>query len=161
MYVIERWNDSECAAFLRSQVVHFNAGCLSDQIKTPVEQMNLLIQDESGHKVGGLSGEIYWHHLHIDFLWIEEDSRGKGFGRQLLQMAEKRAREKDCRLILLDTFSFQAPEFYKKQGFNEFGVVRDHPAGFSQHFFEKRLGLEDQSSEELDETLPASVKWNK
>ncbi len=49
------------------------------------------------------------------------------------------AKEKGCRLILLDSFSFQAPEFYKKHGYREYGVVEDHPKGHSQHFLEKRL----------------------
>lgn len=47
--------------------------------------------------------------------------------------------EKGCRLILLDSFSFQAPDFYKKHGYREYGVVEDHPKGHSQHFLEKRL----------------------
>lgn len=72
--------------------------------------------------------------MHIDFLWIEDKLRHQGYGTKLLHKIEGIAKEKKCRLIMLDTFSFQAPEFYK-----EFGLLKDHPKGFSQHFLEKRL----------------------
>ncbi len=52
---------------------------------------------------------------------------------------KKSQRKKGCRLILFDSFSFQAPAFYKKHGYREFGVVEDHPKGIVSTFFEKRL----------------------
>jgi GNAT superfamily N-acetyltransferase len=60
-------------------------------------------------------------------------------GSQLLNEIEQLAKEKGCRLICLDTFSFQAPGFYKKHGYKVFGVLEDHPKGFNQYFLEKRL----------------------
>jgi ribosomal protein S18 acetylase RimI-like enzyme len=56
-----------------------------------------------------------------------------------MQRAEDLAREKDCVGIWLDTFSFQAPEFYKKLGFSECGEILDYPLGHKRHFFQKRL----------------------
>ena len=41
--------------------------------------------------------------------------------------------------IWLDTFDFQAPEFYKKLGFSQFGEIVDYPPGHSRHYFQKRL----------------------
>lgn len=73
------------------------------------------------------------------FLWVDESVRHDGYGSQLIHKIEDIAKEKGCRLILLDSFSFQAPEFYKKHGYREYGVVEDHPKGYSQHFLEKRL----------------------
>lgn len=46
-------------------------------------------------------------------LWVDESVRHDGYGSQLLHEIEGIAKEKGCRLILLDSFSFQAPEFYK------------------------------------------------
>lgn len=78
-----------------------------------------------------------FYHLHIDFLWVDESVRHDGYGSQLLHEIEGIAKEKGCRLILLDSFSFQAPEFYKKHGYREYGVVEDHPKGYSQHFLKR------------------------
>lgn len=89
--------------------------------------------------LGGITGTIKFYHLHIDFLWVDQSLRGLDFGSKLLHKIEEIAEEKNCRLIVLDSFSFQAPDFYKKHGYKEFGVLHDHPKGFSQHFFEKRL----------------------
>lgn len=139
MFISEQWNDQRSSDYIRKKLIEYNAGCLSDEIKSPVENLNLLLKDEDGKMYGGITGTIFWAHLHVDFLWVDQSVRGKGYGSQLIKMAERLAKEKKCRLILLDTFSFQAPDFYRKLGYKEYGVVDDHPAGYSQHFFEKRL----------------------
>jgi ribosomal protein S18 acetylase RimI-like enzyme len=56
--------------------------------------------------------------------------RGKGYGKELLNQIENTAKENNCRLILLDSFSFQAPDFYQKYGYKVVGIVEDHPKGF-------------------------------
>jgi hypothetical protein len=39
----------------------------------------------------------------------------------------------------LDTFSFQAPDFYKKLGYEVFGELQDFPHGHQRYFMKKRL----------------------
>jgi len=112
---------------------------LPDALKTPNENISFIIKDEEGKVVGGITGNMFWHHLHIDFLWIDQKARGKGYGSELLKKMEEFAIKKGCRLIYLDTFSFQAPEFYKKNGYEVFGILEDHPKGFNQYFLQKRL----------------------
>ncbi len=56
-----------------------------------------------------------------------------------MDMAETLAREKNCVGIWLDTFDFQAPEFYRQLGFSEFGQVNDYPPGHRRFFFQKCL----------------------
>ena len=41
----------------------------------------------------------------------------------MLAEVESAAKEKGCYLIHLDTFDFQAKEFYEKQGYAVFGVL--------------------------------------
>ncbi|MCP1125166.1 GNAT family N-acetyltransferase [Bacillus sp. 3103sda1] len=124
---------------MRRKVIEYNASQLPDEIKTSLENVSFMVKDEEGNIVGGITGTIFWHHMHIDFLWIEDKLRHQGYGTKLLHKIEEIAKEKKCRLIMLDTFSFQAPEFYKRHGYKEFGLLKDHPKGFSQHFLEKRL----------------------
>lgn len=136
---IEKWNDKDSVNFIRKGLIKYNASCLPDEIKSPLDQFSLLIRDKEGNTFGGVTGTIFWQHLHIDFLWVDIEHRGRGYGSQLLKKAERVAKDKLCRIILLDTFSFQAPDFYKKHGYVEYGIIQDHPKGFSQHFFQKRL----------------------
>ncbi|MDB5375133.1 MAG: acetyltransferase, N-acetylglutamate synthase [Belnapia sp.] len=79
--------------------------------------------------VGGLTGESYAGWFFIRYFWLEEDIRRRGLGRQVIAAAEQRARERGCHGIYLDTFSFQAPDFYRKQGYVEFGRLPYPPQG--------------------------------
>ncbi len=61
-------------------------------------------------------------------------------GSRLMQMAEDLAVEKGCAGIWLDTFDFQAPDFYRRHGYTEFGQqIDDYPPGSKRFFFQKRL----------------------
>ena len=77
--------------------------------------------------------------MYIELLSVPEQGRGQGVGSELMTMAESMAKEKNCLGIWLDTFSFQAPEFYKKLGFSQFGEIVDYPPGHRRHYFQKRL----------------------
>lgn len=89
--------------------------------------------------VGGVIGATYWDWLYINLMWVREDLRGQGFGRQLLEKAEAEARQRGAKRAYLDTFSFQAPAFYKKLGYEEFGRLEDFPAGHTRYFLVKTL----------------------
>ena len=91
-----------------------------------------------GQVVAGLAGETYCGLLTIRFPWISEGLRGRGVGRELMARAEARARDRGCHSAWLDTFSFQAPGFYRKLGYEEFGRL-DYPPDYQRHFLKKRL----------------------
>ena len=88
---------------------------------------------------GGVIAITYWNWLYIDLMWIKEDLRGLGYGSRLLALAEAEARTRGAQHAYLDTFSFQAPEFYKKQGYQVFGELRDFPLGHQRYFLKKEL----------------------
>ena len=89
--------------------------------------------------VGGIIGATYWDWFHIDLLWVEDELRGRGHGRRLLALAEQEARQRGALNAYLDTFSFQAPEFYKKSGYRVFGELQDFPHGCQRYFMTKQL----------------------
>jgi GNAT superfamily N-acetyltransferase len=89
--------------------------------------------------VGGLYGKISYGWMFIELLSIPDEMRTQGAGTRLMNAAEDLARQRGCGGIWLDTFSFQAPGFYRKLGFSEFGHIADYPAGHQRHFFQKRL----------------------
>ena len=87
--------------------------------------------------VGGVIGATYWDWLYINLMWIREDLRGKGYGQRLLAQAEEEARTRGAKNSYLDTFSFQAPDFYKKQGYEIFGELHDFPIGHQRYFLKE------------------------
>jgi len=89
--------------------------------------------------VGGVIGLIYWDWFYLDLMWIEEEYRGQGYGSRLLTLAEEEARKRDAQHAHLDTFSFQAPDFYKKHGFRVFGELCDFPSGHQRFYLTKDL----------------------
>lgn len=104
------------------------------------EKFALLVRDEDTHEVlGGLYGKLLYRWMFIELLAVPEQTRGQGTGSRLMDMAEALAREKNCVGIWLDTFDFQAPDFYRKHGFTEFGRLEDYPPGHQRLFFNKRL----------------------
>jgi GNAT superfamily N-acetyltransferase len=103
---------------------------------TPI---TLSARDAAGEVVGGLVGEIELDWLYIDRLWVDERARGGGAGRLLVALAEDEARRRGLSHVHLWTWSFQAPEFYRSLGYEEFGRLDNHPRGHAVHMFVKRL----------------------
>jgi ribosomal protein S18 acetylase RimI-like enzyme len=89
--------------------------------------------------VGGIVGDTHLGWLLVQFFWVDEKYRGKGFGRTLLGAAEDEARKRGAKNVYLDTFSFQAPGFYEKLGYREFGRLNDYPAGHFRAWMTKAL----------------------
>ncbi|NIL19793.1 GCN5 family acetyltransferase [Pseudomonas sp. ATCC PTA-122608] len=109
--------------------------------ENPFETFGLLLRDPASQEVvGGLYGKISYGWMFVELLSVPESMRTQGMGSRLMHAAEELAREKGCAGIWLDTFSFQAPGFYRKLGFSEFGHIAEYPPGHKRHFFEKRLG---------------------
>ena len=94
---------------------------------------------ERGQIVGGLVARMFLGWLFVELLWVSDQRRQKGLGRSLMQKAESEARKRGIRNVYLDTFSFQAPGFYKKLGYREFGRLNDFPAGHTRHWMTKAL----------------------
>lgn len=109
----------------------------STQSKEPVKY-NLVLKDHSGDVVGGVITTIYRYSMYVETLWIDEKYRKGGYGTQLMIQAEETARAHGCTMMQLDTFNYQAPEFYKKLGFVQFGEL-GYKEGFVRYYFSKVL----------------------
>ena len=139
MKITQQWNQED-SDYIRKKVIEHNLAKLPDEVKHPVKNISFILRDEREKILGGITGTIFWYHLHIDFLWVDESLRGKGYGRQLLHNIEEIARENKCNLIQLDTFSFQAPNFYQRYGYEVVGVIEEHPNKVNQQYYlSKRL----------------------
>lgn len=132
----ERSNASKVSRELWNGLIRYNrqqAGPL--RYKRTV----LSVRDGKGRLLGGLILQSYWKESYVELLWLSTRARRGGLGSKLIQEAERRARKRGSRLIHLNTYSFQAPGFYEKQGYQRFGGMAGSPQGASRHFYVKRL----------------------
>jgi GNAT superfamily N-acetyltransferase len=103
------------------------------------QTMCFVIKGPDEEIVGGVIAATHWDWLYIDLMWIKEEVRGLGYGQRLLELAEEKARQLGAKNAYLDTFSFQAPDFYKKFGYQVFGELKMFPVGHQRYYLNKKL----------------------
>ena len=103
------------------------------------EPLNLYVEDDSGELMAGLVAETFGNWLEIEYLFVKEDLRGQGIGSKLLQQAESVAKKRNCRYVFVNTYQFQAPAFYQKQGYKEVFTLKDYPYDGQRHYYQKDL----------------------
>jgi len=138
MEVIEQWIQED-SDYIRKKLIAYNMEQIPEELKSRYENISFVAKDDKGTIVAGITGHLFWHHMHIDFLWVDSCVRKEGYGSKLLAKMEQVAIDKACTFIYLDTFSFQAPAFYEKHGYEVFGKLDNFPAGVKQYFLQKKL----------------------
>jgi ribosomal protein S18 acetylase RimI-like enzyme len=83
----------------------------------PLDFFAYFIRDDQGLIVGGCAGDNMYGGLFVGQLWVTENLRGKGYGTKLMSLAEELARKSQCQFISVNTFDWEALDFYKKLGF--------------------------------------------
>jgi GNAT superfamily N-acetyltransferase len=101
--------------------------------------LHVFVSGESGETLGGLTGFTNWEWLYVDCLWLPEDRRGSRLGARLLEIAEDEARRRGCRHAHLYSYSFQAPDFYRKQGYAIYATLEGYPPGETRVLLRKNL----------------------
>ena len=96
-------------------------------------------RDEGEVVQAGIRFVLAFDWLFVNWLWVAEPYRKHGIGSELMGAAETVAREQGCRAAYLDTFTFQAPKFYQRLGYREFGRLDDFPPGQARIWFSKAL----------------------
>jgi ribosomal protein S18 acetylase RimI-like enzyme len=109
---------------------------LEEEINKPIE---IIVRNEKNKIIGGLYGRSIWGTLEIKTFVVRPENRTLGIGKKLILEAEKEAKRRKCRFISLDTFSFQAPEFYEKLGFEKIGIETDFPKGYEKYYYRKKI----------------------
>jgi GNAT superfamily N-acetyltransferase len=89
--------------------------------------------------VAGITGWSWAKISEITLLWVNENFRKKGLGKLLLKAAEDEIVKRGCNTILLRSYSFQAPNFYQRNGYRVLFVLDDFPQGYKYYNLIKSL----------------------
>ena len=139
MYDIINCSEKD-ADFICDRLVEYN---LRQVTKTqPIEFINInkKILDEKNNIIAGCIARMYcWRVIFIDILWVDDNHRKQGLGTKLLKEIERVAEKERCTLIHLDTFDFQAKDFYLRHGYELFGVLEDCPENHCRYYLKKKL----------------------
>ena len=133
---ISRGSEAE-GEWIRSQLVSYN----NEHAPTVYEPITLKIAGDQQEIIGGLNAVHLWNWIEVNHLWIDNRYRGQRLGTKLLDEIERMARERNCVYIKLNTFTFQAPQYYPKHGYHQYAVIENVPPGYNHHFFIKDLSV--------------------
>lgn len=121
--------------YLEDRIYEFNS---STTDITNGELLAFFIR-EGERIVGGICGNTWGGTCELRQFWVEESLRHRGLGTKLFEAAEQEARRRGCTQVVLMTFSFQAPAFYERHGFEIVATLDNHPRGFQNLLMRKRL----------------------
>lgn len=124
------------SAEILAELLNFNAARAGP---LDMESFVLSVRGAGDMLLGGLVAVQYWNGMFIDLLWVHEGLRGRGVGTELMKQAEESLRARGGDVVFLSTWSFQAPRFYEKLGYAEFGTLQGLPPGGARTWYVKRL----------------------
>lgn len=91
----------------------------------------------TGKTIGGMLGRTSYGVLLVNLVFLPKEMRGHDLGSRMLAAMEAEGKRRGCRSGILFTLSFQAPGFYAKHGWREFGRVPCDPPGTFRVFMTK------------------------
>ncbi len=129
--------DAAATAAIDDGLADFNAAQAGYRDWRPLA---VLVQDpEDGRTIGGLLGRTSLGLFFLDLLYLPDELRSRRLGSTLMRIAEEEAVQRGCGAAFVLTISFQAPGFYRRHGYEEFGRIDCEPPGTSRVFLRKRL----------------------
>lgn len=109
--------DADLDARLSAELDAYNFAAVG---QSNLKEFTIKAEDPLGNLVAGLSGWTWGTCAGIGMVWVRDDARKSGWGGRMLTAAENVARGRGCRQLLVSSFTFQAPDFYRRHGYTEF-----------------------------------------
>ena len=138
---IERIEIDETESKLFWNFVHdeFTDYAKQNDVELNFEEFCFAAKDDDGKILGAITGRAYYNEVHIGDLIVDRKSRKGGIGSRLVKSVEEAFRGRGFKALTLTTFGFQAPEFYKKLGFEIEFVREDKDPKLVKYFLSKSL----------------------
>ncbi len=135
---IERSTEVEYMQVARA-ITRFNLAHLPPNSSNNMTSLGYVIKDNKLGVLGGVYAKLLLGNcLSIEVLWVDEQHRNKDYGTQLMHTLEDAAKKLGSSLSIVDTFDFQALDFYKKLGYEVFGILDDCPCDGIKRFYLKK-----------------------
>lgn len=133
--------NSDDAKYIGKKLFEFNTEFVPYVKGKKVINLSFCVKNDDDNIIAGITGYIYWANgcLHVDHFWIEENYRKKGIGKELLKHIEEVAKNYGVYLSELETYEWQAKDFYEKNGYEVFGVLDGCPKGWKKFYLKKTL----------------------
>lgn len=122
---------------LDDELTAFNAEATGAGTPQP---LSVRATDADGELAGGLTAWIWGSCCAVGMLWVREDQRHAGWGSRLMRAAEEEAVGRGCTEMIVSSFTFQAPDFYKRLGYRETGRTEGIPGGHQDVHMHKVIG---------------------
>lgn len=122
-------------AVVREGMIESNEKIIGERDKT----FSIFLKNDLGQVFGGVQAFLGSESIYIDVLWVEKNLQKKGYGTKLLDAAEREAIKNGCLFSAVDTWDFQAEEFYLKNGYERIGELKHYWLGHSKIFLKKDL----------------------
>jgi ribosomal protein S18 acetylase RimI-like enzyme len=92
-------------------------------------RMGFVIRNVAEQIIGVAAGYTWAGTSELKQMWIDEEHRGRGYGRALLNAFVAEASARGVRRIWVQSHDFQAPELYEKAGFQRIVELEGWPDG--------------------------------
>ena len=132
--------------FANSDDVDFllkNTQLTSDQINSKIQIDELIIASNNSNKIGLLVLDKLWSHIpFIAYIWVSEENRGHGVGKDLLKFLEDYLTQSNEKTLFSSSMenALKSQAWHKKMGFKETGIIHNiNDNNIGEVFFRKDL----------------------
>jgi GNAT superfamily N-acetyltransferase len=105
------------------------------------QPLDISLDDAEGDVIAGVAAYISSGSLILDLLWVDDRLRGRGYGRQLVRLAEQEAARRGCTLSRVGVAE-SAAAFYQKIGYTLSGRLHNMASGPVLCWLTKSLALD-------------------
>lgn len=125
------------------------------------EQTFAIVIQEKGQIIGGAVATINLDWAYVGLLWVDDSLRGQGAGRRLMMAVESYVHQQGLNGVYLYTIDFQAPEFYRKIGYEVMGTLSNRPQGHTATYYSKTDLVTNGLTDDLTIETPVKDKTAK
>ena len=128
----------------------YNMKQTNGEFNKPEEWLNLVLKEHDGNIVGGITtSTLYWAQ-YLESFWVDKRYRGQGYGRDLVEEAERLSKKNGCVVSQTYTFSWQAPDFYQAVGYELKATYDGYREGITELILMKNLNETDITPKEVN-----------
>ncbi|MFY0665097.1 MAG: GNAT family N-acetyltransferase [Natronospirillum sp.] len=136
-YLVTENPSDELVNGIRAGLQNHNKPFLENVVRTGI---SVHVESVDGNIESGIVGEVWGAWLSVKYLFVSPDEKNKGIGTTLLSKLESKAAALGAQQSVLETYSFQAKDFYLKNGYVLKMTLENCPETDQLHYLTKVLG---------------------